>query len=93
MTTTILIWKQTQYHWLKAWTPTLATFLAWRLLRHHSANGYVHQHSFNNLDFKNFKWSWHDYGSAKQGLGGIEEDDKVTKKMVMCFHFVKGWRF
>ena len=49
--------------------------------------------SINKLDFKNFKWSWHDYGSAKRSLGGIQEDNKVAKKMVMCFHFVEGWRF
>ena len=41
----------------------------------------------------NFKWSRHNYGSAKQDLGGIQEDSKVAKKMVMCFHFVEGWRF
>ena len=49
--------------------------------------------SDNKLDFKNFKWSRHDYSSAKWDLGGIQEDSKVAKKMVMCFHFVKGWRF
>ena len=27
LTTTIFIWEQTQYHWLKAWTPTFAMFL------------------------------------------------------------------
>ena len=49
--------------------------------------------AYNKLDFKNFKWSRHDYGSAKWGLGGIQEDSKVAKNMVMCFHFVEGWRF
>ena len=24
---------------------------------------------------------------------GIQEDSKVAKKMVMCFHYVEGWRF
>ena len=48
---------------------------------------------YNKLDFKNFKLSWYNYGSAKRGLGGIQEDSKVAKKMVMCFHLVEGWRF
>ena len=41
----------------------------------------------NKLDLKNFKWSQHNCGSAKRG---IQDDSKVAKKMVMCFHFVKG---
>ena len=39
----------------------------------------------------NFAWPWHNYGSAKQGLGSIQEDSKVAKKTVMCFPFVEGW--
>ena len=48
---------------------------------------------YNKLDFKNFKWSRHDYGSTKRGLGGIQEDSRVAKKMVMYYHFIEGWIF
>ena len=59
----------------------------------HLLLGYGILYFFNKLDFKSFKWSWHDYDSAKQSLGGIQEDSKVAKKMVMYFHLIEGWRF
>ena len=61
--------------------------------RIHGGEYYSRAQYLNKLDFKNFKWSRHDCSSAKQGLGGIQEDSNVAKKMAMCFHFVEGWRF
>ena len=43
---------------------------------------------YNKLDFKG---SQHDYGSAKQGLGRIQEDSKVAKKMMMCSLKARGF--
>ena len=35
---------------------------------------------WNKLDFKNFKWSWHDYCSAKRGLGPKGHSGRQPKR-------------
>ena len=52
----------------------------------------VFQDNPNKLDFKTSN-GLSMITVAKQGLGGIQEDSKVAKKMVMCFHFVEAGSF